>query len=157
MNSLRTILFLLAFMFKPSEAPISAPLREIFVSSGYGERIDPFSGKKSFHSGVDLRARIGEPIRAVGYGRVVFAGKYAGYGKLIVLEHARGMSSHYGHCAGIQVEVGQFVPAGGLIGSVGASGRATGPHLHFEIRRKGRALNPRILLENWGQGHGFGD
>ena len=120
---------------------VHAPLGRTYLTSGFGPRIDPITHRASFHKGIDLAAREGTPIVSIGFGTVAYAGEYAGYGKLIVISHGGGLTSHYGHCNEVLVHVGQSVAAGSLIGKVGHSGRATGPHLHFETRLLGRAVN----------------
>ncbi len=117
------------------------------VSSSFGWRNDPFTGKRAWHAGVDYAAPAGAPIKACWDGEVVFSGEKPGYGAIVVLEHAGGWRSFYGHAGGLQVNVGDAVRAGQEIAEVGSSGRATGPHLHFEIRREGRAFDPEGLRQ----------
>lgn len=131
----------------PRAHPVVAPpLTSMVISSNYGPRKDPLYGREQFHYGIDFRGGVGEPIRAVAYGRVVFAGRFAGYGLLLVLEHGRGFTSHYGHCEKLLVQVGDRVSKGQVVAEVGSTGRATGPHLHFELRENGGPLDPAILL-----------
>lgn len=118
--------------------PIMAPR----VSSGYGIRIHPVRKFTRLHRGVDLAAPENSHVRVVAEGRVVFAGDYAGFGKLVTVEHRDGFTSLYGHLAEITVNPGDKIPAGALIGRVGSTGLATGPHLHFEWRRNGVPLDP---------------
>lgn len=106
------------------------------ISSGYGER------GSSFHEGVDIRANSGAPIRAAADGKVVFSGSLNGYGKTIVIYHGDGISTVYAHNSQNIRETGERVLQGQLIGYVGQTGRAHGSHLHFEVRRSGRSLNP---------------
>jgi len=112
------------------------------VSSGFGLRADPIDGVHRHHDGVDIAAPRGTPIRAARAGRVVRAETVKGYGKLVVLDHGAGLETRYAHCEGIDVEVGDQVEAGSVLGRVGATGRATGPHLHFEARQDGRPIDP---------------
>ncbi|MCB1319675.1 MAG: M23 family metallopeptidase [Leptospiraceae bacterium] len=121
------------------------PLRTGRISSGYGLRIDPFTNRRTFHGGLDIAAPTGTPVYASRSGRVVRAETAAGYGQLIVLEHGYGYQTYYGHLSQIGVRVGQQVAAGSLIGRVGSTGRATGPHLHFEVRKNGRRQQPRLV------------
>ena len=116
------------------------------VSSSYGNRRHPLRKVKHHHQGVDLAAPSGAPIRAVADGQVMFADPYAGYGKLVVIQHDGGLTSHYGHCARILVQPGTHVRAGDIIGTVGSTGISTGPHLHFELRKSGKSLDPERLL-----------
>jgi murein DD-endopeptidase MepM/ murein hydrolase activator NlpD len=98
------------------------------------------------HDGIDLAAPVGAPIRAIAQGQVVYADPHGGYGRYIVVKHADGYTSHYGHCDKVEVSPGQRVAAGEILGTVGNSGVSTGPHLHFEIRRNGTPQNPEALL-----------
>lgn len=122
------------------------PLMSPRVSSPYGQRIHPIRRFSHKHKGIDLAAPYGTPIRAVAQGTVVFADPYSRYGNLIVLKHSESMTTHYGHCAEIRVRPGETVRAGQIIGTVGATGTATGPHLHLEIRINGEARNPEHYL-----------
>jgi murein DD-endopeptidase MepM/ murein hydrolase activator NlpD len=116
-------------------------------SSGYGPRRDPINRRRKFHKGIDYRADRGTPVYAAGPGVVIQAGRHHGYGKLIVVDHGQGLTTRYAHLSKIEVAEGDFVPAGQEIGAVGATGRATGPHLHFEVRQNGEALNPYLALQ----------
>lgn len=130
------------------------PLMQSFVypvmgpreSSTFGVRKHPVRGGYRHHSGVDLAAPRGAPIRAIAPGRVMFADPLGAYGKLVVIEHSNGITSHYGHCAALKVNIGQIVQAGDIIATVGSSGVSTGPHLHFEIRRNGQPEHPERYL-----------
>ncbi|RUM87684.1 MAG: hypothetical protein DSZ24_05595 [Thermodesulfatator sp.] len=113
-----------------------------YISSGFGRRRDPFTGKWAFHSGIDIVSYPGTPIKATADGRVIYAGRHAGYGKVVVIRHQYGYSTLYGHLRKIAVRAGQKVKRGQVIGYLGSTGRSTGPHLHYEIRRYGRYLNP---------------
>ena len=115
------------------------------LSSGFGWRTDPFSGQRQWHSGIDLAASRGEPVRACWDGEVVFAGEKGGYGKLVVLEHAGGWRSSYAHSDNISVEPGDLVEAGRVIARVGNTGRSTGPHLHFELQQGEQAWDPQMI------------
>lgn len=116
------------------------------LSSSYGNRRHPLKKVTQHHHGIDLAAPAGAPIRAIADGQVMFADPYAGYGKLVVVRHSNGLTSHYGHCAKILVQPGSHVHAGDIIGTVGSTGISTGPHLHFELRKDGTTLNPEKLL-----------
>jgi len=111
-------------------------------TSGFGLRVDPFTGKTREHTGVDLRAKYGDPVYASATGKVVFTGVAGGYGNLIKIAHAHGYMTYYGHLSKIYARMGARVKRGTLIGRVGATGRVTGPHLHFEIRLNGKPLDP---------------
>jgi murein DD-endopeptidase MepM/ murein hydrolase activator NlpD len=115
-------------------------------SSGYGWRDDPFHGRRKFHSGTDYRADRGTPVFAAGSGRVIFAGSQHGYGRAILIDHGNGLLTRYGHLHKIEVQEGAEVTAAMRIGQVGATGRATGPHLHFEVRLDGRPVDPVFAM-----------
>ena len=118
------------------------PVMSPRLSSDYGRRIHPIRRFSQFHQGIDLAAPIGVPIRAIRAGTVVFADPSAGFGQLIVVRHENGMTSHYAHCGEIKVNPGQKVGAGQIIGAIGSTGLSTGPHLHFEVRFNGMAVDP---------------
>ena len=121
-----------------------------WVSSPYGWRNHPVRKKRIFHAGLDLAAPKGTAIYSVAPGRVIFAGTRGGYGKLVIISHENGLSTRYGHCSKLLVKNGQFVKEGQLIAKVGATGVATGNHLHFEVRKNGKTQNPinYIKLKN---------
>lgn len=127
--------------------PLTAPLGQYWISSGYGERKDPFTGETSHHSGVDMVAPLGTGIRATAPGRVVVAGKRKRYGRMIEIDHGHGIATRYAHLGKILVETGQLIERGQKIGTLGSSGRSTGPHLHYEVRSGERDLNPVKFLE----------
>lgn len=112
------------------------------IISRYGYRRHPISGQYRIHAGVDLAARNGTAIIASSPGRVRYAGWLGGYGLLVEVEHAGGVTTRYGHLSRIAVVPGQAVARGGVIGFVGSTGSSTGPHLHYEVRQRGRAVNP---------------
>jgi murein DD-endopeptidase MepM/ murein hydrolase activator NlpD len=114
------------------------------VTSPFGWRADPFHGRTRFHSGVDIRAAYGREVPAVADGRVTFAGERGGYGNLVIVEHANGFESRYAHLASLDVVAGQRVDSGVILGRVGQTGRATAPHLHFEMLRHGERLDPGL-------------
>jgi len=128
-----------------ADAPSLWPV-EGRVASSFGEREDPFNGEGSFHSGIDIDAPIGTPVRAAGDGDVAEAGTESGYGREILLDHGHGMETLYGHLSAIAVIPGQHVTRGQIIGYVGQSGRATGPHLHYEVRIHNVPVNPHKYL-----------
>lgn len=117
------------------------------TSSSYGVRRHPINkAARKHHNGIDLAAPIGATIRSIASGHVIFADRFGGYGNLIVIKHADGLTSSYGHCNTTSVRVGQRVLAGDVIGTVGNTGHSTGPHLHFEIRINGAPQNPELYL-----------
>jgi len=117
------------------------------VTSPFGMREDPKNpGSREFHTGVDFGVPSGTPIKAVADGVVVLAGEYGGYGKAVVIRHANGLSTIYGHLSEIKVEEGKEVKQGDVIGLSGNTGRSTGPHLHFEIRENGQPVDPSLYI-----------
>ncbi|MCB0310708.1 MAG: M23 family metallopeptidase [Bdellovibrionales bacterium] len=118
------------------------PLLGTRISSQFGKRTHPIRQVTRHHGGIDLAAPMDSPIRSVAPGTVIFADPYKGYGKLVVVRHTGGMTTHYGHCSEIRVKPGEKVSAGQIIARVGQSGLATGPHLHFEVRLNGKPQNP---------------
>lgn len=117
-----------------------------FITSGFGWRIDPVTGKRAIHTGLDFRAHYGESVFAAATGKVIFAGVDGGYGNLIKIHHNKEYTTYYAHLSKILVRRGEKVRRGQLIGKVGMTGYATGPHLHFEIRRYGKPINPLPLI-----------
>jgi murein DD-endopeptidase MepM/ murein hydrolase activator NlpD len=117
------------------------------LSSGYGMRSDPFTGAPAFHAGVDLAASPGTPIRPMRDGIVVFSGWQRGYGRTIIVRHGDGLESVYAHNQKNQVRVGDAVTRETQLGEVGSTGRSTGPHLHFEVRKHGSPVNPMPYLQ----------
>jgi murein DD-endopeptidase MepM/ murein hydrolase activator NlpD len=116
------------------------------VTSGFGVRIDPFLGRPAMHTGIDLRDDYGAPVRATAGGRVVTAEWTGGYGRMVEIDHGNGIATRYGHLARISVRDGQSVEAGAVVGRIGSSGRATGPHLHYEVRIDDEAVDPARFL-----------
>lgn len=118
------------------------------VTSSFGERIHPISGSPDFHQGLDVSAPPGAPVRATAEGIVSFAGWGSGNGNLVVIEHGFGYSSFYAHNKSIAVAVGQRVKRGDVIAYLGSTGNTTGPHLHYEVWKDGKALNPAAFIES---------
>jgi murein DD-endopeptidase MepM/ murein hydrolase activator NlpD len=117
------------------------------ISSSYGKRDSPFSGKWTFHSGVDISASSGTPIRATADGVVSYSGWTQDSGYLVVIEHGRGFSTAYAHNKSNLFKIGQKVKRGDIIGYVGSTGRSTGPHVHYEIWENGKRINPNKFLQ----------
>ncbi len=116
------------------------------LSSRFGQRNDPFTGRRSFHKGVDIANRYGAPVLAASRGVVVYAGRHHDYGYMVEIEHGYGYRTRYAHLSSVVVKPGDKVDDAQMIGRVGSSGRSTGPHLHFEVYRFGKLLNPSKFL-----------
>lgn len=127
--------------------PSKMPVETDWYSSGYGYRIDPFTGKRAFHEGVDFSAEIGTPIKAAAGGVVVYSDRHAEYGNMIEIDHGDDLVSRYAHASKRLVGLGEVVLQGQKIAEVGNTGRSTGAHLHFEIRHKDKPLNPSKFLK----------
>lgn len=119
---------------------------EVEFTSGFGVRSDPFLGRPAMHTGLDFRAATGDPVRATANGKVVSSGWSGGYGRMVEIDHGNGLSTRYGHLSEINVKVGDVVKIGQVIGAVGSTGRSTGPHLHYETRIEGEAVDPQKFL-----------
>jgi murein DD-endopeptidase MepM/ murein hydrolase activator NlpD len=127
------------------------------VTSGFGERFHPILGYERFHAGVDLGASWGSPIVAAADGRVLSAGWRGGYGRAVEIVHASGVETLYGHMSRIAAAPGELVRQGQVIGYVGSSGLSTGPHVHFEVLKNGRPVNPVGVKLGGGPGHLTGE
>jgi murein DD-endopeptidase MepM/ murein hydrolase activator NlpD len=119
---------------------------EVEFTSGFGVRSDPFLGRPAMHTGLDFRAATGDPVRVTANGKVVSSGWAGGYGRMVEIDHGNGLSTRYGHLSEINVKVGDVVKIGQVIGAVGSTGRSTGPHLHYETRIDGDAVDPQKFL-----------
>jgi len=137
----------------PKKAPVQRPSLSVspisdqhdFVTntSSFGPRVDPINGSHRFHAGLDIAAIAGTPVQSSGGGTVSHAGPAGSYGNLVVVDHGNGLETRYAHLQQVDVKIGQRVNAGTEIGRVGSTGRSTGAHLHFEVRRDGKALDPK--------------
>ncbi len=133
--------------------PVRRPLAEGYrVSSSFGPRRDPFTGRLARHTGIDFRAATGTAVVTTAAGIVTQARRVGGYGKLVEIDHGNGFTTRYAHLSAIEVAEGDSVAAGDTIGQVGSTGRSTGPHLHYEVRASGVARNPARYLD---AGHGL--
>ena len=119
---------------------------EVEFTSGFGVRSDPFLGRPAMHTGLDFRAATGDPVRATANGKVASSGWMGGYGRMVEIDHGNGLSTRYGHLSEIHVKVGDVIKIGQVIGAVGSTGRSTGPHLHYETRIDGDAVDPQKFL-----------
>jgi len=126
-----------------SAVPLVKPHHgELELSSGFGPRVDPFLRTWAMHAGIDFRGSHGEPVRATAAGRVIHAGSMGGYGLMVDIDHGNGLSTRYAHLSRIEVVEGDMVRLGQRVGRVGSTGRSTGPHLHYETRVHGDAVDP---------------
>ncbi len=126
--------------------PLESPLAGATVTSTFGTRGDPFLGRLAMHTGIDYRSPVGRDIPASAPGKVVFAGTNGGYGKMVEIDHGKGLTTRYAHMSSIAVRVGQQIAKGQKVGEVGSTGRSTGPHLHYETRVNGEAVNPQLYI-----------
>jgi murein DD-endopeptidase MepM/ murein hydrolase activator NlpD len=122
--------------------PAGAPIVKGWMSSPFGERVDPISGKKAWHEGMDFAGANGSDVVAVANGIVVFSGRRDGYGLMVEISHGENLRTRYGHHQELLVQAGQSVKRGDVIGLMGSSGRSTGPHVHFEVLKSGKPVNP---------------
>jgi murein DD-endopeptidase MepM/ murein hydrolase activator NlpD len=126
--------------------PDGRPVKSGFISSYFGERADPFNGHEAFHKGLDFAGTAGADVVAVAAGVVTYSGSRAGYGSLVEISHGDGFVTRYGHNSKALVSVGQTVGRGERIALMGSSGRSTGPHVHFEVLRNGKQVNPAAFI-----------
>jgi murein DD-endopeptidase MepM/ murein hydrolase activator NlpD len=122
------------------------PVARGWMSSKFGQRVDPFTGRMSWHAGVDFAGRAGSPVIAAGRGVVSYAGNRKGYGLMVEITHADGYVTRYAHQKSLAVASGDLVVKGQTIGAIGSSGRSTGPHVHFEVMKNGRHVDPRAYV-----------
>lgn len=127
--------------------PTGAPVKSMRITSNYGMRKDPFTGKQKQHRGIDFAGKIGTELMAVAPGRVVSAGERVGYGTTVEIDHGLGFTTLYAHLSHINVSRGDWVRPGTIVGLGGSSGRSTGPHLHYEIRYKGNPFDPTKFVK----------
>ncbi|MEI9403724.1 peptidoglycan DD-metalloendopeptidase family protein [Mesorhizobium argentiipisi] len=129
-----------------SKLPLANPAPGHAVTSPFGVRTDPILGSAALHTGMDFRAPVGMPAKVTAAGVVTRAGWAGGYGRMVEVDHGNGFATRYGHLSEIDVSVGQKLAAGDVIGKTGSSGRSTGPHLHYEVRHDGEAVDPLRFL-----------
>ncbi|QBG98800.1 M23 family metallopeptidase [Xanthomonas oryzae] len=126
--------------------PSRMPIRNTYITSGFGGRADPFDGGSAFHKGVDFHANVGDPVMSVADGVVSYAGVRGGYGNVVEVDHGNGYVTRYAHNSRLVVKVGDLVRAGQQVARAGSSGRSTAAHVHFEVWADGRVVNPRKFL-----------
>ncbi len=128
--------------------PAGRPISKGWISSYFGMRNDPFTGKRSMHKGMDFAGKEGSEVVAVAAGVVTWAGDRYGYGEMIEINHGKGVVTRYGHNEKLLVEVGDRIKQGQVIATMGSSGRSTGPHVHFEVMKNGKAVNPTKYIQS---------
>jgi len=138
---------LLQQTMQQSMLPDARPVNVGYNSSSFGRRVDPFTGRTAFHEGLDFTAAVGTPIYAAAGGVVTVSEHMPDYGKIIKISHGSGLETRYAHASELLVKAGEVVKKGQVIAKVGSTGRSTGPHLHFEVRRDGAPLDPRKFLQ----------
>lgn len=146
-----TLTLLEAQMFedrvRKARLPTTLPVDAQWNASAYGWRLDPFTGQRAMHEGVDFSAEVGTPIVAAAAGVVIAAERHPDYGLMIDIDHGNDLITRYAHASKLLVQQGTFIKRGQKIAEVGSTGRSTGPHLHFEVRIKGGAQNPNRFLQ----------
>lgn len=131
---------------KRETEPSGLPAAKGWISSDFGTRVDPFSGLQAWHNGVDIAGKMGSDILAVAAGVVTFAGERSGYGQLVEITHDNGYVTRYGHNSDIYVALGEIVKKGQVVSAMGTTGRSTGPHVHFEVYKHGRSVDPASYI-----------
>jgi hypothetical protein len=129
-----------------SGLPLMTPMSRASITSRFGMRTDPFRRRPAMHTGIDFRAPSGEPAKATAPGKIISAGYNRGYGYMVEIDHGGGLTTRFAHLSKIVAKKGQSVARGDIIGRTGSTGRSTGPHLHYEIRVKGRAIDPMTFI-----------
>jgi murein DD-endopeptidase MepM/ murein hydrolase activator NlpD len=127
--------------------PAGRPVKSGWLSSYYGVRNDPFTGKKAHHDGVDFAGKMGSDVIAVAAGVVTWSGKRYGYGNMVEVDHGNGLVTRYAHNKKNRVQVGDKIEKGQVVANMGSSGRSTGPHVHFEVLKNGRVVNPLKYIQ----------
>ena len=128
-----------------ASTPTIWPVRG-WITSSFGQRMSPFTGRLQMHEGLDIAARPGTPVKASAEGVVIYSGWKSDFGKLVTIDHGYGYRTRYGHMSKIYVKNGQRVKRGDTLGAVGSTGRSTGPHLHYEVKVRGLPVNPKTYL-----------
>lgn len=126
--------------------PLGNPAPGRDITSRFGNRMDPFLGRPALHTGIDFRAETGADVRATGAGTVSFAGYSGGYGNMVEVDHGKGVTTRYGHLSQILVRTGEKIELSDVVGKAGSTGRSTGPHVHYEVRLNGEAVDPMRFL-----------
>jgi murein DD-endopeptidase MepM/ murein hydrolase activator NlpD len=119
-----------------------------WLTSTFGYRSSPFTGRRELHKGLDIATRSGTPVIAPADGLVVFAGREGGFGNMIIIDHGYGITTRYGHCSSLEAKLGQKIKRGDVVARVGNTGRSTGPHVHYEVAVNGVSVNPSRYILN---------
>ena len=127
--------------------PLSRPMKNYYISSGFGSRTDPITGRYASHQGLDFAGPDHEKVLSPSNGKIILAGKFSDYGNAVVIDHGFGITTRYGHLYAVKVKTGQIVSKGQVIAIQGNTGRSTGSHLHYEVRYRNTPLNPKKFLE----------
>jgi len=151
LNALQSVL--IDNQLQAAVTPSGWPVHGGWMSSNFGLRNDPFTGRRSVHRGVDIASPMGSPIMAMGDGVVTWAGPRTGYGNMVEVNHGQGYSTRYAHASAVLVKVGDVVSRGDVVAKVGSSGRSTGPHLHFEVLKGHQQVDPVGYLQRDAQQH----
>ncbi|MEE7559106.1 peptidoglycan DD-metalloendopeptidase family protein [Xanthomonas sp. Kuri4-2] len=144
LNVMASLLF--DHQLEQNSVPSRMPIRNTYITSGFGGRADPFSGGSANHKGIDFHASVGDPVMSVADGVVSYSGVRGGYGNVVEVDHGNGYVTRYAHNSRLTVKVGDLVRAGQQVARAGSSGRSTGAHVHFEVWKDGRVMNPRKFL-----------
>jgi len=144
LNVLASLMF--DHQLEQNSVPSRMPIRNTYITSGFGGRADPFNGGAANHKGIDFHASVGDPVMAVADGVVSYAGVRGGYGNVVEVDHGNGYVTRYAHNSRLTVKVGDLVRAGSQVAKAGSTGRSTGAHVHFEVWKDGRVMNPRKFL-----------
>jgi murein DD-endopeptidase MepM/ murein hydrolase activator NlpD len=128
--------------------PAGRPIKKGWISSYFGMRNDPFTGKRAMHKGMDFAGKEGSEVVAVAAGVVTWAGERYGYGELVEISHGKGIVTRYGHNKEILIKAGDRIKQGQVIATMGSSGRSTGPHVHFEVMKNGKVVNPNKYIQS---------
>lgn len=134
--------------FERDVTPAGWPVKHGWISSRYGERTDPFSGKRTHHDGLDFVGKRGSDVLSVANGVVVWSGNRSGYGKTVEIDHGNGYQTRYAHNDSLEVQPGDSIKAGQVIAKLGSTGRAQAPHVHFEVLQNGQSVNPSRFVSN---------
>jgi murein DD-endopeptidase MepM/ murein hydrolase activator NlpD len=129
-----------------NSVPSREPIKDSYITSGFGRRVDPIVGGSQFHKGIDFEADVGDPVLAVADGVVSYSGARSGYGNVIEIDHGNGYVTRYAHNSRLERHVGELVRAGQEVAKAGSTGRSTGAHVHLEVWKNGQAVNPRNFL-----------